>query len=105
MAGRVGKCIESVDVEKVLSIATAQEKRFRFEWETLPSKDLLMNWNQRMEPNSMFLEELDERGITVTVRWALMKDTPEQIRDRLNLWLEKVEEGMYRPSGISGKHL
>jgi hypothetical protein len=105
MAGKVGKCIESVDVEKVLPIATAQEKRLRFEWETLASREFLMNWNQRMEPNSMFIEALDETGITVTVRWALMKESPEQIRDRLNRWLEKVEQGTYRPSGIGGKHL
>ena len=105
MSGKVGEFIESVDVENVLPIATSKEKRMRFAWETLPSKEFLMNWNQAMEPNSMFIEELDEQGITVTVRWALMNETPEQIRDRLNRWLEKVETGTFRPSGISGKHL
>ena len=91
MSGKVGQLIESTDVEMVLPVATSQEKRMRFGWEKLPSKDFLMTWNQAMEPNSMFVEELDEQGITVTVRWALMKETPEQIRDRLNRWLENVE--------------
>jgi hypothetical protein len=34
-----------------------------------------------------------------------MKETPEQIAARLNRWLEQVEEGKYRHSGISGRHL
>jgi hypothetical protein len=34
-----------------------------------------------------------------------MKETPEKIRDRLNQWLEKVEDSNYRRSGISGSHL
>lgn len=105
MSGKVGPWVESTDVEMVLPVATSQEKRMRFGWEELPSKDFLMTWNQAMEPNSMFIEELDEQGITVTVRWALMKETPEQIRDRLNRWLEKVEGDAYRRSGISGRHL
>ena len=105
MTAKVGALVESTDVEMVLPVATSQEKRMRFAWETLPSKDFLMTWNQAMEPNSMFIEELDEQGITVTVRWALMKETPEQIRDRLNRWLEKVETGSYRRSGVEGRHL
>ena len=105
MNAKVGKLIDSVDVEMVLPVATSQEKRMRFGWESLPSKDFLMTWNQAMEPNSMFVEELDENGITVTVRWALMKETPEQIAERINRWLEKVEDNGYRHSGISGKHL
>jgi hypothetical protein len=102
---KVGKLIESTDVELVLPIATSQEKRLRFGWEELPAKEFLMTWNQAMEPNSIFVEELDENGITVTVRWALMKETPEQIAERINRWLEKVEDGAYRRSGISGRHL
>ena len=102
---KVGKLIESTDVELVLPIATSQEKRLRFGWEELPSKEFLMTWNQAMEPNSMFIEELDEQGITVTVRWALMKETPEQIAERIDRWLAKVEGDAYRHSGISGKHL
>lgn len=102
---KVGQLIESTDVEMVLPVATSQEKRMRFGWEELPAKDFLMTWNQAMEPNSMFIEELDEQGISVTVRWALMKETPEQIRDRLNRWLEKVETGSYRRSGVEGRHL
>ena len=77
----------------------------RFAWETLPSKEFLMNWNQYMEPNSMFVEDVDETGITVTVRWALMNEPPEKIRERLNRWLEKVETGSFRRSGIGGRHL
>ncbi len=105
MSGEVGKLIEAVDVETVLPVATSQEKRLRFAWETLPSKEFLSTWNQAMEPNSMFVEELDGNGITVTVRWALMKETPEQIAERINRWLVKVEGGAYRHSGISGRHL
>jgi hypothetical protein len=102
---KVGKLIESTDVEMVLPVATSQEKRLRFGWDELPSKEFLMTWNQAMEPNSVFVAELDENSITVTVRWALMKETSEQIRDRLNRWLSKVEGDAYRHSGISGKHL
>ena len=105
MDGKVGKCVETVDVERVLPIDTAQEKRLRFEWEQLPSDHFLMSWNQYMEPNSIFVEDICDEGITVTVRWALMKETPEQIAARLNRWLEQVEEGKYRRSGISGRHL
>jgi hypothetical protein len=101
----VGQHLETVDVEKVLPIATTQEKRLRFAWEQLPAKEFLMNWNHAMEPNSLFIEALDDAGITVTVRWALMKKSPEQIRDRLNRWLAKVEGDTYRRSGIAGKHL
>lgn len=104
-AGKVGKCIEATDVERVLPIATSHEKRLRFTWETRPSQEFLMNWNQHMEPNSLFVEDLDERGITVTVRWALMKEQPEQIAERLNRWLEMVEQGKFRSSGIDGRHL
>ena len=102
---KVGKLLESTDVELVLPIATSQEKRLRFGWEELPSKDFLMIWNQAMEPNSMFVEELDENGITVTVRWALMKETPEQIAGRIDRWLAKVEGNGYRHSGVQGRHL
>ncbi len=105
MSGKVGEFLGSEDVEVVLPIGTSQEKRLRFGWAEVPSKEFLMTWNQAMEPNSMFVEELDENGITVTVRWALMKETPDQIRERLNRWLEKVETGSYRHSGVSGKHL
>jgi len=105
MDGKVGKCVETVDVEKVLPIGTSQEKRLRFEWERQPSDHFLMSWNQHMEPNSIFVEDVSDEGITVTVRWALMKETPEQIAARLNRWLAEVEEGKYRRSGISGRHL
>jgi hypothetical protein len=105
MDGKVGKCVENVDVERVLPVGSAQEKRLRFEWEQKPSEKFLMTWNQDMEPNSMFVEEVNDEGITVTVRWALMKETPEQIAERLNRWLEQVEEGNFRRSGIGGRHL
>jgi hypothetical protein len=105
VSGMVGEFIETVDVENVLPIATSKEKRMRFAWETLPSKEFMMNWNYAMEPNSMFIEELDEQGITVTVRWAVMNESPEKIRDRLNRWLEKVETDTFRHSGIGGRHL
>ena len=29
----------------------------------------------------------------------------EQIAARINRWLEQIEEGKYRQSGISGRHL
>ncbi|MGD0058359.1 MAG: hypothetical protein ABSD58_02985 [Verrucomicrobiia bacterium] len=105
MDGKVGNCVEVVDVERVLPIGTTQEKRLRFEWEQKPSEHFLMSWNQYMEPNSLFVEDISDEGITVTVRWALMKETPEQIAARFNRWLEQVEEGKYRHSGISGRHL
>jgi hypothetical protein len=105
VSGKVGEFIETVDVENVLPIATSKEKRMRFAWETLPSKEFMMNWNYAMEPNSMFIEELDEQGITVTVRWAVMNESPEKIRYRLNRWLEKVETDTFRHSGIGGRHL
>ena len=105
MDGVVGKCLEVVDVERVLPIDTAQEKRLRFAWERKPSEHFLMMWNQYMEPNSIFLEDVSNEDITVTVRWALMKETPEQIAARLNRWMEQIEEGKYRHSGISGRHL
>jgi hypothetical protein len=105
--GKVGKCVETVDVERVLPlpVGSSQEKRLRFEWEEPPTEQFLMTWNQCMEPNSLFVEDVNNEGITVTVRWALMKETPEQIAALLNRWLEQVEEGKYRHSGISGRHL
>lgn len=105
MDGKVGKCVETVDVERVLPVGTSPEKRLRFEWEQKPAEPFLMTWNQYMEPNSMFVEDISNENITVTVRWALMKETPEQIAARLNRWLEQVEDGNYRRSGISGRHL
>ena len=105
MTGRIGQLIESLDVERVLPVATNNEKRLRFAWETQPSREFVMNWNQHMEPNSLFVEDVDEQGITVTVRWALMNESPEKIRDRLNRWLEMVERRKFRHSGQSGKHL
>ncbi|HUI06566.1 MAG TPA: hypothetical protein VL486_06135 [Verrucomicrobiae bacterium] len=105
MDGKVGKCVETVDVERVLPVASAQEKRLRFEWEQKPTEKFLMAWNQYMEPNSIFVEDVNDEGITVTVRWALMQETPEQIAARLNHWLEQVEDGKFRRSGISGRHL
>jgi len=105
MAGKVGKCIETVEVERVLPIATSNEKRLRFAWELRPSQEFLMNWNQHMEPNSLFVEDIDDQGITITVRWALMKETAEQIAARLNRWLAMVEQGGFRRSGVEGRHL
>lgn len=105
MSGRVGNCVEVTDVERVLPIDTSKEKLMRFEWEQMPSAEFLMTWNQYMEPNSLFVEELDEKGITVTVRWGLMEQPPEKIRDLINNWLEKTETGHFRRSGIDGKHL
>ena len=105
MDGKVGKCVETVDVERVLPVDTSAEKRLRFEWEQRPSENFFMTWNQTMEPNSMFIEEVSHEGISVTVRWALMKEAPEQIAARLNRWLEQIEEGKYRHSGVSGRHL
>ena len=105
VVGKLGKFVESVDVERVLPIATAQEKRMRFEWEQAPSSRFLMNWNKSMEPNSIFIEDVDDAGMTVTVRWALMKETPEKIRELLNRWLEKIETGTFRPSGEGGRRI
>ncbi len=105
MPGKVGNCVEAVDVERVLPIATSQERRLRFTWQELPSKEFLMNWNQHMEPNSLFVEDIDDQGITVTARWALMKEAPEQIAARLNRWLALVEQNRFRQSGGDGRHL
>ncbi|MGD0652092.1 MAG: hypothetical protein ABSA97_13315 [Verrucomicrobiia bacterium] len=105
MAGRLGKFAEAVDMEKVLPIATTKGKRMRFAWEALLSKEFLMNWNHCMEPNSMFIEGIDEQRIAVTLRWALVNEPPEKIRERLNRWLEMVEQGKFRRSGQPGKHL
>jgi len=105
MAGKVGKCVEAVEVERVLPVATAQERRLRFIWEAPPSREFLMTWNQHMEPNSIFVEDMDDQGLTVTVRWALMKESPEQIAARLNRWLQMVEGGRFRRSGLEGRHL
>lgn len=105
MDGKLGKCVETVDVERVLPVGSAREKRLRFEWEQKPSEKFLMTWNQCMEPNSMFVEDVNDEGITVTVRWALMQEAPKQIAARLNHWLEQVEEGKFRQSGTSGRHL
>ncbi|MCG3149294.1 MAG: hypothetical protein PCFJNLEI_02754 [Verrucomicrobiae bacterium] len=102
---KVGQHIETVDVEKVLPVATTKEKRMRFTWETPPSTDFLMNWNHRMEPNSMFVEDISDTGIVVTLRWGLLNATPEKVRDYLNNWLAKVEGGSYRRSGVRGAHL
>jgi len=101
----IGKHIETVDVEKVLPIAESKEKRMRFAWETKPSAEFLMTWNQRMEPNSMFIDDLDENGIAVTLRWGLLNAAPEKIRDYLNNWLAKIEGSSYRHSGVNGRHL
>ena len=105
MTAIVGKHLATVDVEKVLPIATAKEKQMKFAWETPPPADFLMTWNQRMEPNSMFIEDLTDAGIVVTLRWALMNATPDKVREYLNNWLAQVEGGTYRPSGINGRHL
>lgn len=103
--GKVGKCVEAVDVERVLPVATTTEKRLRFEWEQLPSEAFQMNWNFHMEPNQMFVERLDETGLTVTVRWGLMGQPPEKIAELINGWLEKCETGTYKRSGDGGNRL
>ncbi|MGD0650751.1 MAG: hypothetical protein ABSA97_06380 [Verrucomicrobiia bacterium] len=54
--------MDAVDMEKVLPIATTKERQMRFVWETLPSTEFLMNWNQCLKPNSMFIEEIEEQG-------------------------------------------
>ncbi len=89
----------------MLPVATAAEKRLRFAWAHPPSDWFLGNWNHCMEPNSLFVEDVSETGLTVTVRWALMRESPDQIRDRLNRWLEQVERGSYRPSGGGGRRI
>ncbi len=105
MIGKVGSCIEAVDVERVLPIGTTQEKLMRFSWEQTPSDKFLMTWNQFMEPNSMFIERVEDHEIAVTVRWGLMKQPSEKIQELLNAWLEKVETGTFRPSGIGGRRI
>ena len=102
---KIGQHIETVDVEKVLPVATATEKRMRFAWEAKPSAEFLMNWNHRMEPNSMFIEDITDDGITVTLRWGLLNAAPEKVREYLNNWLAKVEGDSYRHSGVRGAHL
>lgn len=103
--GKIGQHLETFDVEKVLPVATSKEKRMSFAWEERPSADFLMNWNHRMEPNSMFVEDVTEAGIVVTLRWGLASATPDKVREYLNNWLAKVEGGTYRHSGVKGRHL
>ena len=105
IAGRVDKLLEETEVELVLPVATTKEKQLRFAWERRPSERFRMTWNQRMEPNSMFVNDVNDTGITVTVRWALMSEPVEKIAERLNRWLEQVEEGTYRCSGTGGNRL
>lgn len=102
---KIGQHIETVDVEKVLPIAASNEKWMRFAWDVKPSAEFLMTWNQRMEPNSMFIDDLSDEGIAVTLRWGLLNAPPEKVRDYLNNWLAKVEGGSYRHSGVRGAHL
>ncbi|MEI6083241.1 MAG: hypothetical protein WCS70_02955 [Verrucomicrobiota bacterium] len=101
----IGQHLETVDVERVLPVATANEKRMRFAWATKPSAEFLMNWNHRMEPNSMFVDDISEDGIAVTLRWGLLNATPEKIQGYLNNWLARVEGNSYRHSGGHGAHL
>lgn len=105
MAGKVGEFLGAEEVEVVLPVATTQERRLRFGWQQRPSREFLMTWNQHMEPHSIFVNDVDEHGISVTVRWALMQESPENIKARLNRWLEQVETGTFRRSGIGGRHL
>jgi hypothetical protein len=53
----------------------------------------------------MFVEELNETGLTVTVRWGLMTQPPEKIGEVINRWLEKCEAGTYKKSGGGGNRL
>ena len=64
-----------------------------------------MMWNRFMAPNSMFIENLDETGLTVTVRWGLMKKSAAEIAERLNAWLEKCETRSWKPSGPWGRRM
>ncbi|NIY13492.1 MAG: hypothetical protein GWM98_00665 [Nitrospinaceae bacterium] len=103
--GCVGDCVEVIDVERVLPVSTANEKRLRFCWKQKPSAEFLMTWNRFMEPNSMFIEDLDETGLTVTVRWGLMKKSAEEIAVQINAWLEKCETGTWKKSGAWGRRM
>lgn len=105
MSAKVGKCVEATDVEAVLPVQSWQEKRLRFEWAEKPSAEFLMNWNVYEGPNQMFVEDLDDTGVVVTVRWALMQQPPEKIAEYLNNWLAKCESGTWKPSGIGGRRL
>jgi len=105
MSAKVGKCLESVDVESVLPVQTWQEKRLRFEWLEKPSDKFLANWNYLQAPNQMFVEDIDETGIVVTVRWALMQQPVEKIAEYLNNWLAKCDALDFKKSGIGGRRL
>lgn len=103
--GQVGECLGVEDVEVELPVQTWQEKRLRFAWANPPSARFQMTWNQFEAPNSLFVEDLSDTALTVTARWALMKETPEQIAARVNRWLEKCETGTWKPSGQGGRRL
>jgi hypothetical protein len=105
MAGQVGKLVSAEDVEQVLPVGAWKEKRLRFEWVNKPSPAFLMNWNYYEAPNSMFVDDLDEAGISVTVRWGLMNQPPETIAELINNWLQQCETGAWKPSGPGGKRL
>lgn len=102
---KVGRCVEATEVETVLPVQTWKEKRLRYEWVEPPSPHFLMNWNFYEGPNQMFIEDVDDLGITVTARWALMEKTPEQLAEYLNNWLAKCETGTWKPSGHGGRRL
>ena len=103
--GKVGKALDVTDVEQVTPVGTWTEKRLRYEWAHRPSARFLMNWNAYEAPNQMFLEDLNETGLTLTVRWALMKETPDQLAARLNRWLDECENLTFRKSGGGGRRL
>ena len=103
--GKIGNCLEIRDVEHVSAVGPWQEKRLRFEWREIPSARFLMNWNYYEAPNQMFVENVDGRGIVVTVRWALMKAPPAQLAELLNRWLEQCQNLTFKKSGSGGRRL
>jgi hypothetical protein len=105
--GKLGKCVSMEEREVVYPepLGTAKEKVVRFEWEQPPSPNFLMTYNQFMEPNSAFVEQADNEGMTFVLRWGLMSQPEDKVRDLLNNWLARCESGTYRRSGISGRHL
>ncbi len=102
---KVGKCLDTTNVEAVLPVQTWQEKRLQFEWAEKPSAEFLMNWNFHEAPNQMFVEDITDTGIAVTVRWALMEKPPEKIAEYLNNWLAKCETASWKQSGGGGRRL
>ncbi len=102
---KVSQLLEQHEVERVLPVGISKEKQLRFAWDSPPPEKFRMTWNQHMEPNSMFVEDVTDHHLTVTVRWGLMNQSTDHLRDLINNWLAKCHTGSFKKSGNPGRHL